>query len=499
MAITDNLAILIKAELGQTVITDSIAGLVVDTGTGTVTQMEDATYGRFWRLTGGAKSAVLSGMGEWMNANSTTMAMRFRVSNRADNYTRFVIVGSTADSGLMIGNAGTSTGTLRVGVQVGGSTIGSAAPASYTTGDILTAVLRYVEGTTDSYDAWYTTSGRVGTDPNVSSTGTYATATRNRVLLQFLAASENLDIFDYAMLTRGVTNAEGAALADDIRGTLYAAATNDPPTFPGPNIGNQTGTVGTALTSNTISDSFSDVDALTFTAIGSWPPGVTVSSVGVISGTPTTAGTYATLSVRATDTAAQTIDSDTFSFTIDEAVVNAAPTFTGPNIGNQTGTVGVALTLNTVSDSFTDTDALTFTAIGAWPAGVTVSSAGVISGTPTTSGTYASLKVRATDTIAQTVDSDTFSFTIAEAPVATGTITVQLKNNTGTPLINETGVVVNVYNASTGALIVQKTGLTSDTSGNVVVNDVLIVTGTSYAFEHVLSGSRRRLPVAVAT
>lgn len=226
MPITDNLAILIKAIEGQTDITDSITGLVVGTGAGTVTQMEDATYGRFWRLTGGAKSAVLSGMGEWMNGNATTMAMRLRVSNRANNYTRFAIVGSTADSGLMIGNAGTSTGTLRVGVQVGGSTIGSAAPASYTTGNMLTAVLRYAEGATDSYDAWYTTSGRVGTDPNVSSTGTYATATRNRVLLQFLTVSENLDIFDFAMLTRGVTNAEGAALADDIRGTLYPSASS---------------------------------------------------------------------------------------------------------------------------------------------------------------------------------------------------------------------------------------------------------------------------------
>lgn len=241
----DNLAIRIKAVEGQTVITDDITGLVVDTGTGTVTQMEDATYGRFWRLTGGAKSAVLAGMGEWMNANATTIAMRFRISNRAANYSRFAIIGSNADSGLMIGNGGTSTGGLRVGVQIAGSNIGSVGPAAYTAGTLMTAVLRFIEGATDAYDAWYTTPGRVGTDPNNSATSTTTSAYRARALLQFLTVAENLDIFDFAMLTRGVTNAEGAALADDIRGTLYPSATDATATG-GTGTGTSSGSGGTA-------------------------------------------------------------------------------------------------------------------------------------------------------------------------------------------------------------------------------------------------------------
>ena len=242
MAITDNLAILIKAEAGQSVITDSIAALSVGTGAGTVTLMEDPTYGYFWRLTGGLKSAALSGMGEWMNANSTTVAMRFRVSNRAANYSRFMIMGSNTDSGLMIGNAGTAIGGLRVGVQVGGSTIGSVAPPAYTAGDMMTAVIRFVEGATDAYSGWYKTVDRVGTNPNYSATSTTASAYRGRVLLQFLTASENLDIFDFAMLTRGVTNAEGAALADDIRGTLY------------PSAGAHEITISNSVQANTVSD-----------------------------------------------------------------------------------------------------------------------------------------------------------------------------------------------------------------------------------------------------
>lgn len=227
MAITDNLAIRIKAETGQSVITDNIASLAVNTGTGTATLVDDGTYGLLWRLTGGGKSATLSGMGEWMNTNVTTVAMRFRVTTRSANYTRFMIMGSNSDSGLMIGNGGTSTGGLRIGVQVSGSTIGSVAPATYTAGDVLTAVIRFTEGATDYYDGWYNTVGRSGTDPNVANTGTNTSAYRARALLQFLTVGETLDIMDYAMWTRGLTNAEAAAVADDIRGTLYASGSTD--------------------------------------------------------------------------------------------------------------------------------------------------------------------------------------------------------------------------------------------------------------------------------
>lgn len=178
---------------------------------------------------------------------------------------------------------------------------------------------------------------------------------------------------------------------------------------------------------------------------------------------------------------------------------NAAPTFSGPNIGNLSGTVGTALTSNTVSDSFSDSDALSFSAIGSWPAGVSVSSGGVISGTPTTAGTYAALKVRATDTAAQTVDSDTFSFTIA-ASAGTGTITTgAMKNNTGTVLASLSGWSVNVYHASTGALIVQKTGLTTSAGGVLTITDAAIVAGTTYAYEPVHATYGRRSPTGVAS
>lgn len=124
--------------------------------------------------------------------------------------------------------------------------------------------------------------------------------------------------FDIALTAEQVADIYNSLGANNAFGLVQAAG-NAAPTFPGPNIGNQTGTVGTALSGNNVASKFADSDALTFSAVGSWPPGVTVSSAGVISGTPTTAGTYSGLAVRATDTAAQTVDSDTFTFTISAA------------------------------------------------------------------------------------------------------------------------------------------------------------------------------------
>ena len=129
---------------------------------------------------------------------------------------------------------------------------------------------------------------------------------------------------------------------------------------------------------------------------------------------------------------------------------NAAPTFPGPNIGNLTGTVGTALTSNNVSGKFSDSDALTFSAVGSWPAGVTVSSAGVISGTPTTAGTYSSLKVRATDTAAQTVDSNAFSFTVSAA--VSFTIPEPLENNAGSLWLNQAVVWTWTPNGRIGSM-----------------------------------------------
>lgn len=74
-----------------------------------------------------------------------------------------------------------------------------------------------------------------------------------------------------------------------------------------------------------------------------------------------------------------------------------------------------------------------------------------------------------------------------------------LKNNAGTVLASESSVIVNVYDASTAVLIVQKTGQVSDGSGVITISSPLIFPGTVYSYEVVLATNGRRLPVATAT
>ena len=92
----------------------------------------------------------------------------------------------------------------------------------------------------------------------------------------------------------------------------------------------------------------------------------------------------------------------------------------------------------------------------------------------------------------------------APSASATGTtsgsgtlVTPVLKNNTGTVLASETGITVNVYNATTGALVLHKTGQTSNGSGIVTVIDAALTPATTYAYEVVLSGGARRLPTGI--
>lgn len=104
-----------------------------------------------------------------------------------------------------------------------------------------------------------------------------------------------------------------------------------------------------------------------------------------------------------------------------------------------------------------------------------------------------------TGSAAWTEGSEALSASGSAGGVSAGTFsTPVLRNNTGTALVNESGVVVNVYNSTTGALVVRKTGLTSNASGIVTVSDGAIVAGTSYAYEVVLAANGRRLPVVAA-
>jgi hypothetical protein len=126
---------------------------------------------------------------------------------------------------------------------------------------------------------------------------------------------------------------------------------------------------------------------------------------------------------------------------------------------------------------------------------VSTGTATTVNITGRTASTTDTITVRAKDA-AGNVSTPVLSTTVNLLAVVVPSITTPvLKNNTGTVLASETGVVVNVYNASTGALVLQKTGLTSNGSGIVTFTDAALSAATSYAYEVVLSGGRRRLPL----
>lgn len=121
--------------------------------------------------------------------------------------------------------------------------------------------------------------------------------------------------------------------------------------------------------------------------LGSLPPGISLSSVGVISGTPTTVGNYS-FTVRATDSYGCT-GSSAYAVTVNCPTITITPA-TVPG-----GTVGTAY--NQTLTASGGTSPYTFAvATGSLPAGLTLSSSGALFGTPTSAST-ASFTVVTTD------------------------------------------------------------------------------------------------------
>jgi hypothetical protein len=112
---------------------------------------------------------------------------------------------------------------------------------------------------------------------------------------------------------------------------------------------------------------------------GTLPPGLTLSTAGVLSGTPTTAGTFS-FTVRVADAAGGSA-SGLFSLTVASGLRITTSSLS-------TGTAGVSYS-QTLAASGGTPPYIWIVASGTLPTGMALSSTGVLSGTPLTSGTYA--------------------------------------------------------------------------------------------------------------
>jgi prepilin-type N-terminal cleavage/methylation domain-containing protein len=178
-------------------------------------------------------------------------------------------------------------------------------------------------------------------------------------------------------------------------------------TSPGP----QTSQGGVAITALTPALT-GGTSPLTWTASG-LPAGLQIdASSGAITGTPTAVGT-GTVTVNVSDTYGKTATTS-FTWTIPPLTVTAPAAQIG-EVGVASAAVQVAVSGGIKPYTWTTTSL---------PAGLSITAAGLISGTPTTAGTYAT-KLTATDAAGATASTAAFTWTIRTAPSITWPRTTQ--------------------------------------------------------------------------
>lgn len=195
------------------------------------------------------------------------------------------------------------------------------------------------------------------------------------------------------------------------------------------------------------------------------PAGLSISSDGLITGTPTTAGTYL-VSVSVTD-GFPLVGTAGFSWTI-----NPTPALTNP--GNQTTAAGTVVTLSTSVSGGTGPMTWSVTKPGPWgatglPPGLSIDAVtGAITGTPTTAGPASSVTVTVTDSYGKSA-STTFTWTVTAKPSITAP-TTGTRNNT-------VGDVISLQATATGG-IGSYTWAALDLPAGLTINSAGLISGT---------------------
>jgi hypothetical protein len=153
---------------------------------------------------------------------------------------------------------------------------------------------------------------------------------------------------------------------------------------------------------------------------GSLPPGLTLSSGGLLSGTPTTTGSYSGVVTASNGVLPDATQA--FSITISPAPV--APLITSAAPSNSTVGAGYSHTYTATGDA-----PITFSLTsGSLPPGLILSSGGLLSGTPTTAGSYSGV-VTASNGI---LPDATQAFSITISPVSTAPFITSAAPSNGT-------------------------------------------------------------------
>ncbi len=199
------------------------------------------------------------------------------------------------------------------------------------------------------------------------------------------------------------------------------------------------GQVGTAY-STTLAASGGTTPYSWTISSGALPAGLTLSTAGTISGTPTASGSF-TFTAKVTDSTTPTAQAATESFTITVAAAVTPVTISTGSVSS--GQVGTAYSTTLAASGGTTPYSWSISS-GALPAGVTLSAAGTISGTPTASGSF-TFTAKVTDSTTPTAQTATKSFALTVA-AAVSPVTI----TTSTLPAGQVGVAYSTLLAASG-------------------------------------------------
>jgi len=277
-----------------------------------------------------------------------------------------------------------------------------------------------------------------------------------------------------------------------LRSADPSPVTVTPVSFSGP-VDNQTATAGVSGSLDLTSYFSGNQTPFTYTLVGGSLAGTGLSLTnGVISGSPTASGTIAGLQVRATDSAGNTAQTNTFSITVSAAAQVPQGTFSVGSITVGQNTASVPYTYNAG-----DATSIQYRINGTGTAFTATASPQAITGL--TAGTQYSIQFRAVNAVGpQSTWSTAVSFTTSAAGAPATIVSEPLRNLAGVLLANKPLNYVAAFNKDTRALVAQKTGLTTDANGRFTFSDVALTAGTDYRWDWETVDGERRMPIKAA-
>ena len=345
--------------------------------------------------------------GQASTVSTAISGLQLTVSGGSGTYT-WSDAGHTLPAGLSISSAGlitgtpTATGTSSVSVTVSDGTTTKTVSFTWVVAARPTVTAPANQGSTvgSSVSLQLTTACA-----NTPCTYTFGGTTPSGLAISstgLINGTVGTPAATFSGITVRVTDRAGAtATTAAFSWTVYTALAATAPSA-------QSGVVGTAISGLQLSASGGSGSYTWSDSPRTLPAGLSISASGLVTGTPTTAGSSA-VSVTVTDSAANASKTVSFTWTVYTPLA-------GTNPGSQTSTVNTAIaTLQLGATGGTGTYTWSDSP-RTLPLGLSLSSTGAVTGTPTTTGT-ANVSVSVSD--GNTTKTVAFTWTVVAKPTVT--------------------------------------------------------------------------------